>query len=401
MATNAHRTFLENAAVPRKTLAQFLDPNFPTWAKHDPELGYRLSNVIVRDGVDNSRSIYTYEPNGARRMVHYRERPCRINTYGDSFTQCHQVSDGETWQEVLAAHFGEPIRNFGVGGNGVYQAYRRMKRVESTPDGAPCVILNIYDDDHRRNLMACRWVHTSRYYPITGNEVMFHNMPWVHVRLDLVSGKWIELDHPFKTGESLYKLCDPAFLYETYRNDPLVKIEMLRDGLQADDLREVHELADHFRVKLDLSTPESRKRTGWALFIEYGLRSTMFVLERVRELVTARGKKLMILLSYGSGNVLAALRSEKRFDQSLVDHLKKENFLVVDALSKHVEDYKWFRVGPEEYLKRYYIGHYNPTGNHFFAFAIKNEVRDWLDPKPLTYSSGEVSVIELSARLVR
>jgi len=72
--------------------------------------------------------------------------------YGDSFTQCHQVSDGETWQEILAAHFGEPIRNFGVGGYGVYQAYRRMRRIEATTDSALYVILNIFSADHVRNL---------------------------------------------------------------------------------------------------------------------------------------------------------------------------------------------------------------------------------------------------------
>src|SRR5688572_23993677 len=123
------RSLLESVALPREALEKFLDPNFVSWAKHDPELGYRLSNVVVKDGVDGARSIYTYEPNGARRVGHYRERPCRINTFGDSMTQCHQVSDGETWQEVLAAHFGEPIRNFGVGGYGIYQAYRRMMRI--------------------------------------------------------------------------------------------------------------------------------------------------------------------------------------------------------------------------------------------------------------------------------
>ena len=66
----------------------------------------------------------------------YAGRPCRINTYGDSFTQCHQVSDAETWQEYLAGHLGEPIRNFGMGGYGVYQAYRRMVREEQTDQGA-------------------------------------------------------------------------------------------------------------------------------------------------------------------------------------------------------------------------------------------------------------------------
>ena len=34
---------------------------------------------------------------------------------GDSFTHCDQVSDGETWQEFLASHIREPVKNFGVG----------------------------------------------------------------------------------------------------------------------------------------------------------------------------------------------------------------------------------------------------------------------------------------------
>ncbi len=40
-------------------------------------------------------------------------RKARINTYGDSFTECEQVGDGQTWQEYLAGHLGEPVRNFG------------------------------------------------------------------------------------------------------------------------------------------------------------------------------------------------------------------------------------------------------------------------------------------------
>ncbi|MBI4026285.1 MAG: hypothetical protein HY360_14975 [Verrucomicrobia bacterium] len=392
-------TALEQAAFPRQALERFLDPNFPSWAKHDPELGYRLSNVAVKDGVDDARSIYTYEPNGARRMIHYRGRPCRINTYGDSFTQCHQVSDGETWQEALAAHFGEPVRNFGVGGYGVYQAYRRMKRVEATPDGAPCVILNIYDDDHHRNLMACRWVHTRWFYPAARDGVMFHNTPWVHVRIDPATGQWGEHENPFRTAESLFRLCDPAFMYETYRDDPVVKLEVLRYGGTVEDAPYLRALADCFDVKLDFSTPESSRRTGCELYLRYALQSTRFVVEQARQFCAARGKKLMILLSYGSPNVVAALRGQPRFDQPLVDWLKTTGLPVVDALDAHVEDFKAFRLGPEEYIKRYYIGHYNPTGNHFFAFAIKGALLDWLDPKPFAYASGEVSLAGFAAKL--
>src|SRR5260221_357582 len=70
-------------------------------------------------GFDGSALVFRSGPGGEHNVNPYPARRCRLNTYGDSFTQCHQVSDGETWQEYLAAHLGEPIRNFGVGGYGV------------------------------------------------------------------------------------------------------------------------------------------------------------------------------------------------------------------------------------------------------------------------------------------
>lgn len=76
----------------------------------------------------------------------YADQKPRINTYGNSFTQCHQVSDGETWQEYLAAHLGEPIGNFGTGGHGVYQAYRRMLREGGSEHGTEYLILYIWGE---------------------------------------------------------------------------------------------------------------------------------------------------------------------------------------------------------------------------------------------------------------
>ena len=47
---------------------------------------------------------------------------------------------------------------------------------------------------------------------------------------------------------------------------------------------------------------------------------------------------------------------------------------------------------PADYWKRYSIGHYTPAGNHLFAYAIRQSVVDWLEPKPLTYRSEEAAV---------
>ena len=96
----------------------------------DPELGWVLRDSIRPDGIDKSKTFYHYEGSGARKRVNFLEATSRVHTYGDSFTHCDQVNDGETWQEFLAAHLGEPIENFGVGGYSVYQAYLRMRRGE-------------------------------------------------------------------------------------------------------------------------------------------------------------------------------------------------------------------------------------------------------------------------------
>ena len=103
---------LRDSAVPKSVIDTFLNGN--CWARFDGELGYVLGNYMPRDGLDASRTLSTTQANGQRTSFLYLNRPCRINTYGDSFTQCHQVSDGETWQEYLAAHLGEPVQDFGI-----------------------------------------------------------------------------------------------------------------------------------------------------------------------------------------------------------------------------------------------------------------------------------------------
>jgi hypothetical protein len=99
-------------------------------------------------------------------------------------------------------------------------------------------------------------------------------------------------------------------------------------------------------------------------------------------------------------DVAGALRCEPRFHQSFLDALVERRFRVVDGLQKHVEDYAAYGCPPEEYVQRFYIGHYNPRGNHFFAFAIKDELVAWLDPRPPAYDRhGEAPLRALAATL--
>jgi hypothetical protein len=98
------REYLEGLLYESAEVDQWLaDEAFP-FSKYDPELGWLVRPMRRNDGAGGSIATYTYDgPLGARRLINAADQPGRINTFGDSFTQCDQVSDGETWQEDIAA----------------------------------------------------------------------------------------------------------------------------------------------------------------------------------------------------------------------------------------------------------------------------------------------------------
>jgi len=57
----------------------------------------------------------------------------------------------------------------------------------------------------------------------------------------------------------------------------------------------------------------------------------------------------------------------------------------VDLLEAHKADFAQFNIGIEDYIKRYYMGHYKPLGNLFTAFSLKKQLVDMLEPKPTSY----------------
>ena len=125
---------------------------------------------------------------------------------------------------------------------------------------------------------------------------------------------------------------------------------------------------------------------------EYALRVGIKIVEKAQAFAREKNKKLMIILSYDSDTVSRACHGLPRPDQSLVDFLKEKNIPFVDVLAKHCEDFQAFKLSTEDYVRRYYIGHYKPQGNHFFAFAIKDTVVNWLDPKPTAYHDGSETI---------
>ena len=397
-----YEEYLRDCAVPKEVVDSFLDPDKNTWVQFDPEVGYILSNAMLRDGIDGSSTILTVRPNGTRAGGVYARRPCRINTYGDSFTQSAQVSDQETWQEYLAGHLGEPIRNYGVGGFGVYQAYRRMLRAEESEDGARYIILYIWGDDHFRSCMRCRYVVTRRWHQ-QHDPSLFHGNFWSNVEIDLESGGLVERDSLLPTPESLYRMTEPDFMVEALRDDLMAQMYvMLNDSPEEGpvtgfSLQKLDRLAEILGCRAIPSSPsgsgpaEECRRRVEALRNAYGFAATRYILDKTAEFTESREKELMVALFCPTAT-RGLIEKGARYDQPVADHIAARGIRCFDMNLVHAKDYQCFDLPFSDYWKRYSIGHYNPAGNHFFAYSIRPMLVDWLDPKPIPYQNDGAKV---------
>lgn len=377
------RDFLSRVIYTRKEVDDWLAGRDFKFAKYDSELGWLLKDARFADGVDHSTSTYRYVGGGEheRRMMAYADEPCRINTYGDSFTMCHQVSDGETWQEVLARNLCEPIRNFGVGAYSVYQAYLRMRREERrVPAGV--IILNIYDDDHYRNLDAWRHIRC-------GKDARFLCPTLPHLQVNLAKRACREVENPCPTRESVYNLCDLDWVERRFRDDFVLGIMLSHANTKAGNpdlaYKNIMDLATTHGINTRIDRGEGLDQSARVLHARAALLATMYVVEKVEAFAREHGKKVLYVLSFNAANVARRVKEGTRFDQDFVDFLKAKNLPFVDLMEAHLADFAMFKGSIEEYLARYYIGHYTPLGNFFTAFAIKPRLLELLDPKPPAY----------------
>ena len=395
----SYAEYLRKSAVPKEELDIFL--NEDSWAQFDPEVGYILGNYMPHDGMDNSYTLSTVKKDGKRTNSIYADKPCRINTYGNSFTHCHQVSDAETWQEYLAGHLGEPIQNFGMGGFGIYQAYRRLLRREIEDKDSKYVILYMWGDDYLRSVFRCRY---ASYYTLWNDYggYMFHGNFWSNIEMDTSTGNLVEKENRITTKKDIYKMSDPEFMYENLKDDLMLQLYLLSSNMVNCDL-DIEGLKKLSQVlalpEVDFSTVERMMITASALKNKYSFEATKYILNKARAFCNEQGKKLM-LVHFDPTNVFKEMvKGEKRYDQEIVDFISSNGYAYFDMNEVHLEDFKKFNLTLDEYMDRYFIGHYTPSGNHFFAYSIKDKIVDWLDPKPITYQQNDDKLIRFKGYL--
>ena len=59
--------------------------------QYDSELGWIHHEAVGSTGVDGSKVFYSYESDGARKVINFPDKSSRIRTYGNSFTHSDRV----------------------------------------------------------------------------------------------------------------------------------------------------------------------------------------------------------------------------------------------------------------------------------------------------------------------
>ncbi|MCL6502426.1 MAG: hypothetical protein K6T86_07045 [Pirellulales bacterium] len=218
----------------------------------------------------------------------------------------------------------------------------------------------IFDDDHARNLRG--WQRLK-----FGVNPKLINPTVPHVAVDMAEGQIADRPNPCPTPESVYRLCDLGHAYELFAQDFALRHRVLLAARRASG------------QPVPPTDYDDERLMRPAIF------ATTRIIDRLRAFAQAHRQQVLFVLSYGASTLRQFIETAKRFDQALVDRLDALGVPYVDLMQAHAQDAARYRGSTDECLARYFIGHYNPLGNVFCAFAMKDALLNLLDPKPPAY----------------
>jgi hypothetical protein len=410
------KEYLKRIVYKRSEIDRWLSKSYP-FSIYDSEVGYLHQNRRCREGIGGSLCTYTYDrETSARTPVNHTDSPCRINTYGDSYTSCEQVNNGETWQELLAARIGEPIRNFGVGGQSVYQMYLRMRREEMRVP-AEYMIMNIYCDDPFRSLVPWQRIRVNWW---GANHT---GPPQPYIRANPATKEFREFKNPCPLPKDLYDFCNLDWVYDHLKDDFSLLIMLAKANTEAgtpeDSYSDIEALAQDYGVKAEVRTPKKLLEVANQLYRDSAIYGGMRLVEEAEKFASENGKQIFFVGSYTTYAVANQIspghepklpevrRPGQSYNEDFVRFMKKRGNRYVDLMEAHLKDFSRKKVSIPEYLREFWtvpteaVTHYAPAGNQFTTQAIRDKVVEMLDPKPPAYNSGSPdwdSCVSLPAR---
>lgn len=317
----------------------------------DDELGW------VRSADQSSTSpagwTLTTDDIGAR-VIPGQRGDAWLSTYGDSFTECVEVNDDETWQAYMVGARGGRVLNFGVAGFGPDQALLYLERNIKRGIHTPVVVLAVIEEDLDRSLNAFR---------------PFYTWP----RIDLVLGFKPRFVPDAEGGFVLHQAMPESWDEQS-----------IRTAMQsAADIDYYYPLrVETIGFPYSVSAAKFIKRQGWLprpwLPRETPLaRSTLsFILERFTTLAREHGFTPVLVLLPSSGNQIEHAREGYQDAVSpIVAASAPEGLVYINVLEALVNNPAYLRgLTLDQYSL---VDHASPEGNAAVARVLSDELAPW------------------------
>ncbi len=326
----------------------------------DAELGWIVRPFSKRSAVNIAGVTWSesYNGIGARRDPQHYET-LLATTFGDSYTNGHEVSDHETWQSYAASELNSAVLNFGMGAYGTLQAVMRAERRLRSGLVAPVTILVIFLNNLERTVMAFRPLK----YPDSSMPLAF--MPTLRLRDDQL----VEFENPW--------------------TDPDLTREDLRDlAIAVADYDFWSETKARMSFPFTLAIVRSlysvfkgQSRTEYYLWDTHEGKEIMKALvKRFVQVVREKGSVPMILFIPGPWT----LKSERPALYEAVKGSLREQYadmLILDVAEREF-DRSNFNILP-------FKGHASPYGNRIIADMIVEALGDF---EPVTLEKMETDL---------
>jgi hypothetical protein len=339
----------------------------PKLLQLDPELGWRY-----RAGYRDARNQMNAQ--GLRSGREYSAVPgqgvTRVAAFGDSFVYGNEVADGDAWPAGMEKMFAPmEVLNYGVGGYGTDQAFRRYLAEGSllSPD---VVIVGFAPVDLGRTVNVYRRFVSNR------------ELPLVKPRFVLAAdGELTLLPSPVQ-GPADYEtyLREPARVAELGRHDQWYQPAVYENPL-FDHSATVMVFVTFGRKIRDRYLDPDRLFTGDVFNpVSTAFKIQIALFERFFRAVEASGAVPIVVVFPDRESIVAGREGRRRISDPLVEQLRQKRITTVDltdallAQGGDVDIAEWFMPG----------GHYSPVANGHVASALGRYIRDTVRPKRAT-----------------
>jgi hypothetical protein len=207
--------------------------------------------------------------------------------------------------------------------------------------------------------------------------------------VDLKNQSIEECKNPCPTQQSFYQLCDLEQTYQLFKDDFVLQIMIAHRNSKTlnpnQTSQAIMSLTQTHGIETRLDENSTLSDVADTVHRKSALFSSKKIIEKIETFAKINDKKVLFVLSYPAGYIKKSLNASQRWDQEIIDILQDKNLPYVDLFQEHIDEFTQFKISIDDYLKRYFIGHYNPLGNFFCAHAIRDKLIAMLSPKPIPY----------------